>query len=232
MATRILLIKKIKNMETKREQHNHIMSTEEKEAYTKIIKALPHLYSPILKTIQENINKKDNDLLDVGCGDGYLLGEIKKIFPKINLLGIDTDQYMINKGKNNFPNIDFQLGTADNYKEESDITICNLCIHHIDNPVGAIKNMYKRTKRVLIISDQIRPSNETELEKRLEKRKNLISEKDVPYYKENERESILEAYSEKEILDIFDSTNLEYKIQIFDEDYYKRFVAIIEKGEI
>ena len=64
---------------------------------------------------------------------------------------------------------------------------------------------------------------------RLKKRSLILKGNDVGYYKKYERESILEAYNEQEIIQIFKDTKLDFKIKIIDNDYYKRFVAIIEK---
>ena len=41
-------------------------------------------------------------ILDIGCGKGYLLYEIKKILPKINIYGLDVSKYA---QKNSHPEI-------------------------------------------------------------------------------------------------------------------------------
>jgi ubiquinone/menaquinone biosynthesis C-methylase UbiE len=41
----------------------------------------------------------DSKVLDVGCGKGFLLYEIKKILPKINLVGFDISDYALDNSK-------------------------------------------------------------------------------------------------------------------------------------
>ena len=38
-------------------------------------------------------------ILDVGCGKGYLLYDIKKIMPEADIYGIDISEYAINNSK-------------------------------------------------------------------------------------------------------------------------------------
>ena len=50
------------------------------------------------KPVAQKIIRKYNltgrsKILDIGCGKGYLLYEIKKILPKINIYGLDVSKY-------------------------------------------------------------------------------------------------------------------------------------------
>lgn len=92
-----------------------------------------------LKSIANKIikNYKLNNfskILDVGCGKGYLLYEIKQILPNINIYGFDISNYAINNSKkeikkylfkydarkifpfkNNFFDLTISLGTLHNF---------------------------------------------------------------------------------------------------------------------
>ena len=57
---------------------------------------LTNLAKKIIKTYKLNNSSK---ILDVGCGKGYLLYEIKKILPKIKLVGFDISDYAIKNSK-------------------------------------------------------------------------------------------------------------------------------------
>ena len=63
-------------------------------------KFIPGRWTPIAKKIIKDyqLNNK-SAILDLGCGKGYLLYEIKKILPNIKVLGYDYSNYAINNSK-------------------------------------------------------------------------------------------------------------------------------------
>ena len=51
-------------------------------------------WKPVALKVIKNYNLKNNSrILDVGCGKGYLLYEIKRILPNIKFFGIDVSRY-------------------------------------------------------------------------------------------------------------------------------------------
>jgi SAM-dependent methyltransferase len=93
---------------------------------------LTSVASMIIKNYKLNNSSK---ILDVGCGKGYLLYEIKKILPKINIYGFDISSYAIKNSKkeikkylfkfdarkkfpfpNNFFDLTISFGTLHNFK--------------------------------------------------------------------------------------------------------------------
>ena len=52
-----------------------------------------------LKIIKTYNLRKNSSILDIGCGKGYLLFEIKKIVPSIKIYGIDISKYAIENSK-------------------------------------------------------------------------------------------------------------------------------------
>ncbi|MFH1521603.1 MAG: methyltransferase domain-containing protein [archaeon] len=217
-----------KSVPTKRTQINHQMSLEEKEQFSEIIRKMPWLYEPILNVVQRNI-KDVNSIIDVGCGDGYLLKLINSKFSNLRLTGIDIDDYFISRASKNYP-FKFTSEGGEVTEKKGDIILCNLALHHFENPIKLIKNLYENSNRTLIISDQLRPKNKKELEAGLEKRKDFIGDKEVPFYEKNERDSILESYSKNELMKILNSVNIPFEIKFFDDDYYERFVVAFYKN--
>ncbi|MBI2410619.1 MAG: class I SAM-dependent methyltransferase [Candidatus Kerfeldbacteria bacterium] len=213
-------------MNTQRVQENYIMSRDEKEAFVDVIRRFPWLYTPILQQLEAYI-QNGNTLVDIGCGDGYLLQLIHEKFPALKLTGVDVDSFMIDRARR-LPFTFINTGVED-FSSTADIIISNLALHHFQQPQTILTKLYSLAKNVLIISDQIRPQTVSELQTRLTKRKEMVGENDVLYYRESEEQSILEAYNKNEIIDLFTTLALQYKIYFYDTDYYERFVAVFEK---
>ena len=61
-------------------------------------KYIPGRWEKMAKKLINDYNlKKNSKILDVGCGKGYLLLEIKKIIPNIQIYGFDISKYAIQK---------------------------------------------------------------------------------------------------------------------------------------
>ena len=204
------------------------MSDEEKEPFIEIVRTMPWLYQPILDKIAKHFGDC-NSLLDVACGDGYLLEQINERFPGLDLIGHDIDHYFIKEARRKYP---FQFEVRDAFLDTDgnyDIVTCNLALHHFENPLDLIRKLYDHCGKSLIISDQLRPSTQKELEQRLQRRKEFIGDREVSFYKENARASILEAYSRDEVNSILDTLSLPFSVDFIDTDYYERFVTVFEK---
>ncbi len=216
---------------THRIQNNHIMTEVEKNDFVKIIRKMPWLYQPLIDALSSNI-KTQTTLLDVACGDGYLLELISTKFPNIKLSGIDIDPYFINKAKEKY-SFDFQIKDVMDFNKNYDIITCNLALHHFDKPSCLIEKLLNHTNKFLLLSDQLRPPTELDLDRRLEKRKDFVGNKEAPFYRKNERSSVLESYSKKEIGRIIAQTTetkqIKTSIKLVDVDYYERFVIVFEK---
>ena len=54
-------------------------------------------WKPLAKNLINTYSLTNSSkILDIGCGKGYLLYEIKKILPNIEIIGIDSSRYAIN----------------------------------------------------------------------------------------------------------------------------------------
>ena len=66
-------------------------------------KYIPGRWKPVAEKIIDNYSLNDNSkILDVGCGKGFLLQELKLILPNLTISGFDISKYGI---KNSHPNI-------------------------------------------------------------------------------------------------------------------------------
>ena len=108
----------------------------------------------------------DSNILDIGCGKGYLLFEIKKILPNVRIFGIDISQYAIKNSKieireNIFiHDIKNKTKFSDHY---FDLSISLNCLHNLQifNLKKAIDEISRISKNSYIVVESYR--NEKEL---------------------------------------------------------------------
>ena len=72
----------------------------------------------LIKDYKLNQNSK---ILDIGCGKGYLLYEIKKIIPSIRIVGIDISKYAINNSKKEIKKCLFVKKAQDKFRYQKEI---------------------------------------------------------------------------------------------------------------
>ena len=109
-------------------------------------------FTKLAKKIIKKYNlNNDSKILDIGCGKGYLLFEIKKILKKINILGIDTSNYAILNSKKEIKkfiikkNIIKGLNFKDNFFDLviSINTLHNLKLNDLEKSITEIERLGK-----------------------------------------------------------------------------------------
>jgi len=119
-----------------------------------------------IKIIKKFKLSNKSSILDIGCGKGYLLYEIKKILPGIKIRGIDISKYGI---KHSHPNIKKDLRIYDARKKlpfrsnSFDLSISIGCFHNfeLENLFLAVKEMVRVSNKHYIAVESYR--NEKEL---------------------------------------------------------------------
>lgn len=92
----------------------------------------------------ENLNPKEN-ILDIGCGNGFLSYEVVSKVPEVKVLGIELDKRNIEYAQKHFvhPNLTFVQGDA--IKELPDkkfnVIILSNVLEHIENRVDFLKDI-------------------------------------------------------------------------------------------
>lgn len=99
-----------------------------------------------------NLRKNEN-VLDVGCGDGRITAEIAKYLTEGSVVGIDNSEHMISLAKKKFSgeeysNLSFKILDAKslNFNSEFDLIVSNAALHWVDEHVKILTGIYNSLK--------------------------------------------------------------------------------------
>ena len=109
---------------------------------------LTDLNNPSLKFILDHIDKSAKEIIDVGCGKGYLLKQIKMRFPIARLIGADVVNKLASSEyeyvKANIENLPF--------KDKSfDVVISSHTIEHIIHLDKALRELIRVARKQIIL---------------------------------------------------------------------------------
>ena len=99
------------------------------------------------ESLLEILNPAEGEqILDLGCGTGSLTDQIAQ--KKARVSGIDASEDMILKARKNYPDIDFQILSAENMRYENcfDAVFSNAVFHWLEDPEKAMGNIYTSLK--------------------------------------------------------------------------------------
>ena len=110
------------------------------------------------------LNNKSN-ILDVGCGKGFLLYEIKKILPKIKITGIDISSYGLKYSKKEIRKFLLKKDIRKPLKYKSnqfDLVISINTLHNleIDSLIQAIKEIQRVGKKHYVCTESYKNNKE------------------------------------------------------------------------
>lgn len=95
------------------------------------------------------------DLLDAGCGEGFIAGLIKKQWPNCNIIGVDGAEEAIALAKKYHTDIDFRTGNLyglDFPDKTFDVVLCSEVLEHLEQPEIALKELQRVSKSVLMLT--------------------------------------------------------------------------------
>ncbi|MFA5887820.1 MAG: methyltransferase domain-containing protein [Candidatus Nanoarchaeia archaeon] len=97
------------------------------------------------------------NILDVGCGNGFITKEIAKAFPNSKITAVDIEQEKIDYAKrhNNAHNVKYLQGNMFHlpFKKNSfDLVICNEVLEHLADYNKAINILAGLSSRYLLVS--------------------------------------------------------------------------------
>jgi trans-aconitate methyltransferase len=90
--------------------------------------------------------KPGESILDLGCGTGQLTAKIAQVGSKVT--GIDHAPSMIEKARQNYPHLSFDVGDARNFRvnQPVDAVFSNAVLHWIKEADEAIASIYQALK--------------------------------------------------------------------------------------
>jgi len=94
-----------------------------------------------------------NSVLDVGCGNGALLGQLRKKKP-VSCTGVDLSEAVLALNRSRFPHVQFHLLDISKAALEStfEVVICSEVLEHIDDVQSALRNLRKMCTGYLLIT--------------------------------------------------------------------------------
>ena len=149
--------------------HSHPWEGNRAESFVHSMeKLVKYRYRPFAKQIRKAIERfgktENSEILDIGCGPGLLLFEIKKLIPSINLMGLDSSEAMLaianKKAKeNHLEFLDLRQGSAESMPFEDtsiDIVTCLSSLHDFKEAKTTLREVYRvlRDEGLFILKDK------------------------------------------------------------------------------
>ena len=123
-------------------------------------------WGKVAKKLIQLYNLKNNSkILDVGCGKGYLLYEIKKVLPKIRIYGLDISNHALKNSPDEIKKylIKHDIKNGLNFKKNSFDLVFSLATLHnleINFLFRIIKQINKKEKKKYIMVESYRNNQE------------------------------------------------------------------------
>lgn len=102
---------------------------------------------------------KINSILDIGCGTGILYEVLSEEGYKGSYAGTDLSNDMLEVGRKRYKGIDLRAMDCEKLEFPSrsfDVVFMRSVLHHIPNPVTAIKEMRRVARKTIIIGEPAR----------------------------------------------------------------------------
>lgn len=132
--------------------------------YWRYMAAPRHRVATILNLLARS---RANSLIDLGCGNGQLLDEIAKRFPKMKLAGADLSENQVHENRLREPAIEWiaaDLQKPVEAHDPFDVVVASEIVEHLDEPEALLRNAASMTRRggTLILTTQSGMIRETE----------------------------------------------------------------------
>lgn len=113
------------------------------------------LLKQIMSENRQMFSGKVLNLLDAGCGEGFIAEQIKQYFPKWDITGIDGAEEAVLFARKYVKGVDFKVGnlySLDCPDRAFDIVVCSEVLEHLDDPGKALKELNRVSKTALLLT--------------------------------------------------------------------------------
>ncbi len=132
-------------------------------------KYIPGRWAPVAKSFIDHYQlKPGNSVLDIGCGKGFLLYEMKLLIPELKIYGLDISEYAVTNCKEEIKDF-LQVGNATTLPFEDEKfdfvfsinTLHNLYNHELIKALKEIQRVGRSNKYICVESyrDEIEKAN-------------------------------------------------------------------------
>lgn len=116
-----------------------VYDTYQEQNHPKVLNLYDNFFKDIF-TYFDRLQIKKLNILDIGCGTGYLEQFLKP--EKHNILGIDVSKKLLAKAKTKYPAVTFRLQDAYSLKDGSyDLVVENSVLHHLKDYETILEKM-------------------------------------------------------------------------------------------
>lgn len=108
------------------------------------IRLQDEFYDWMAGNVERAVPDKAGSLLDLGCGNGYLLQRLEKA-GYARLAGVDISEKLLENAAKNAPSAKLRLHdiTSSPYPETQDAIVCSEVIEHLTEPELACRHLYE-----------------------------------------------------------------------------------------
>ena len=99
------------------------------------LKFSDHRLRPALDLIQQIPVNQPDRIIDLGCGPGNITNMLAERWPQASVTGIDSSPEMLERAKNDYPDIEWRQGNITKWSADkpADIFFSNAALHWLDN---------------------------------------------------------------------------------------------------
>lgn len=94
-------------------------------------------------------------VLEIGCGAGYSMQRIRKLFPHADITASDVDPKLVEEAARRNPDVRFlteSIYQMSHNDASFDLVICLEVLEHLEHPLEAMQELRRVTKRYCLIS--------------------------------------------------------------------------------